>query len=62
MFQGIYFPERSKKLSFTVKKERYANPAAFNSKPSYAVVLKMPKSVDNPDACKQFLDNLTQRK
>lgn len=35
-----------------------ANPVTVNPQTSYAVVLKMPKSLDNPIARKQFLDTI----
>ena len=35
-----------------------ANPVAVNHQPSYAVVLKIPKSLDDPNTRKQFLDSV----
>ena len=35
-----------------------ANPVTINPQPSYAVVLKISKSLDNPVARKQFLDSI----
>ena len=35
-----------------------ADPVTVNPQPFYAVVPKMPMSLDNPVACKQFLDSV----